>query len=172
MPLKTVTIDWLGWKLIQWDLGDADMGGSWIGNGILDMSSYRIDSFQLTHDGNGAMTGNLYFKDLRVIEKQYGITHINESEIVEIPQEFVLQQNYPNPFNPSTSIPFSIAKSGPVRLTVYNVLGQEVVVLVDKVMQPGNFEARLSAKHLASGVYFYQLRAGDVVLQRRMLLLK
>ena len=167
-----VTIDWIGWKLIQWDLSDPDMVGSWIGNGLLDMSSYRIDSFQLTHDSSGAMSGTLYFKDLRVVEKQYGITAISEAEIVKIPQEFELQQNYPNPFNPVTTIQFSVAKSGRVRLTVFNVLGQEVTVLVDEILQPGTFEARLNAKYLASGVYFYELRAGDIALRRRMLLLK
>ncbi len=169
---KWVTIDWVGWKLIQWDLSDPDMVGSWIGNGILDMSHYRIDSFQLTHDGNGAMSGTLYFKDLRVIKKQYEITRISETDNTEIPQEFSLQQNYPNPFNPTTTIPFSVAKAGQVRLTVFNVLGQEVAVLVDENMQPGTYEVRMSTGNLASGVYFYELRAGDISLRRRMLLLK
>ncbi|RQW00785.1 MAG: T9SS C-terminal target domain-containing protein, partial [Calditrichaeota bacterium] len=169
---KWVTIDWVGWKLVQWDLSDPDMVGTWIGNGVLDMSSYRMDSFQLTHDDNAAMSGTIYFKDLRVVKKKYEITSINEESLAGIPREFTLQQNYPNPFNPVTTVPFAVAKTGRVRLTVFNVLGQQVAFLVDKIMQPGQYEVRWNAVNLASGVYFYELRAGDVTLRRRMMLLK
>ncbi len=166
------TIDWMGWKLIQWDLSDPDMVGNWIGNGTLDMSTYRIDSFQLTHDSTGAMSGTLYFKDLRVVKKKYEITVITDNHNAGLPQQFALQQNYPNPFNPVTTIPFDISRSGPVQLKIYNVLGQEVVSLVNKVMQPGSYKIQFNATNLASGVYIYELRAGDVVLHKRMILLK
>jgi len=168
---KWITIDWLGWKLIEWDLSDPESVGAWLGNGVLE-GTLRIDSFQLTHDDNGAISGTLYFSNLRVIKKEYEITPIVPAEISKIPREFALEQNYPNPFNPVTTIPFAIGQTGQVRLAVYNVLGQEVTVLVNKILKPGRYEIMLNASQMASGVYVYELRSGEVLMRRRMILLK
>ncbi|MEJ2634086.1 MAG: family 10 glycosylhydrolase [Calditrichia bacterium] len=166
------TIDWIGWKLIQWDLSDPEMVGSWLGNGQLDMSTYRIDSFQLTHDESGAGSGTLYFSNLRVVKKQYEITNQIADENSQAPFRFSLLQNYPNPFNPETTIPFDIAKAGKVRLTIYNVLGQVVAVLVNKELLPGRYEIDFSGQNLASGIYVYELRNENRVMRKRMILLK
>lgn len=90
----------------------------------------------------------------------------------EIPHEFLLSQNYPNPFNPSTGILFRITDYGLVSLRVYDVLGQEVITLVNEVKQPGRYHVTWDASNVASGVYFYRLQAGDVVQQRKMLLIR
>ena len=101
-----------------------------------------------------------------------------------LPAEFRLEQNYPNPFNPETKIRFTIvdprlsrgASSGgeeqPATLTVYDLLGREVAVLVNERMEPGSYEVTWDAREAASGVYVYQLRAGGTVQSRRMLLLR
>ncbi|MBL8015876.1 MAG: T9SS type A sorting domain-containing protein, partial [Ignavibacteria bacterium] len=73
------------------------------------------------------------------------------------PSEFSLEQNYPNPFNPSTHFNFGIAVSGFVRLAVYNVLGKEVAVIVNKQLQPGKYEVEWNAADYPSGVYYYRL---------------
>jgi hypothetical protein len=88
-----------------------------------------------------------------------------------IPSTFALQQNYPNPFNPSTEIGYSIPSAGHVALTVYNVLGERVVVLVDAVQQAGMHTVAFDASHVASGIYFYTLRNGESVTTRKMTLL-
>jgi len=88
------------------------------------------------------------------------------------PAEFALSQNYPNPFNPTTNIRFSIAQAGPVSLRVYDVLGREVALLVDNVLQPGYYTARLDGHNLSSGVYFYRLIAGSFVEMKKMQLVK
>lgn len=168
---KWITIDWLGWRLIEWDLGDPESVGQWLGNGVLE-GTLRIDSFQLTHDETGAMSGTLYFSNLRVIKKRYEISSIVLSDLSKIPQDFALEQNYPNPFNPVTTIPFRVNRTDQVRLTIYNVLGQEVAVLIDQIMQPGHYEVRLDATNLASGIYVYQLQSGGDVQRKRMMLLK
>ena len=79
----------------------------------------------------------------------------------DIPDAFQLDQNYPNPFNPTTVIPFSVAATGPVSLSVYNVLGQEVVTLVDEQLPAGNYTADFRADGLPSGVYLYRFKAGS-----------
>jgi hypothetical protein len=86
--------------------------------------------------------------------------------------EFALLQNYPNPFNPSTQIRFTLQSSHVTRLTVYDVVGREVAVLVDGVMSAGAHSVTFDASNLSSGVYLYKLEAGGQVLTKRMTLMK
>ena len=88
------------------------------------------------------------------------------------PQTFSLAQNYPNPFNPSTSIEFSLPKSEYVELKVYNILGKEVSTLVSKKLNQGNHNYQFDGKDLASGIYYYQLVAGEFQDVKKMILLK
>jgi hypothetical protein len=109
------------------------------------------------------------------------ITYSEEEEIK--PEGFYLFQNYPNPFNPSTKIKYTIPASlNPseggtlVRLAIYDVLGNEIATLINEEKQPGTYEVEFSPessiKNPASGVYFYQLKAGNFVDTKKMLLLK
>jgi hypothetical protein len=97
-----------------------------------------------------------------------------------VPAEFSLTQNYPNPFNPSTKIKYSIpsitlrqAQSDiHVSLKVFDVLGNEIETLVNEEKPVGTYEVTWYAQNLPSGVYFYQLRAGDFIQTKKMILLK
>jgi hypothetical protein len=89
-----------------------------------------------------------------------------------LPATFRLDQNYPNPFNPVTEIRYTIAERAPVNLRIYNVLGEEVAVLVNSEQSPGMHAVRFDGATLASGVYFCRLQAGDFTDVRKMLLLK
>lgn len=90
----------------------------------------------------------------------------------EVPQDYLLSQNYPNPFNPSTTIQFALPKAGVVSLKVYNILGEEVAVLVNKEMNAGFQSINFDASHLSSGLYFYRISAGDFVDVKKILLIK
>jgi len=98
-----------------------------------------------------------------------------ENELT-IPGEFILYQNYPNPFNPSTRIQYQVSSSSQVVLKVYDVLGNEVATLVDEYKSAGSYEVELSVssgiRELVSGIYFYQLTAGDFIQTKKMILLK
>jgi C-terminal processing protease CtpA/Prc len=83
-----------------------------------------------------------------------------------------LHQNYPNPFNSSTSIEFTLPKPEYVKLKVYNILGKEVATLVAKKLNQGNHTYQFDGSNLASGVYYYQLEAGDFMEVKKMILLK
>jgi N-acetylneuraminic acid mutarotase len=98
-------------------------------------------------------------------------TDVGPSEVL-VPQEFALAQNYPNPFNPGTTIEFALPHAGFVTLKVYNVLGEEVATLAAGDHPAGTFEATWDANGLPSGVYFYQLNAGEHVQMRKALLMK
>ena len=90
----------------------------------------------------------------------------------DAPEAVTLGQNYPNPFGAGTTIEYTLTTAGPVTLTVYNVLGQEVATLADGVRAAGTHRATFDASGLASGVYVYRLTAGDRTEQRRMLVVR
>ena len=108
------------------------------------------------------------------MDNSIGISSIDFSA----PQIFSLEQNYPNPFNPVTKIRFNIQSSGKVKLNVYDVLGNEAAVLVNEVLQPGNYEYLFDTHRngngtvLPSGVYFYKLETGDFRQVRKMMIIK
>ncbi|MBK9335012.1 MAG: T9SS type A sorting domain-containing protein [Ignavibacteria bacterium] len=85
------------------------------------------------------------------------ITSINEFSIIENPSFYKLFQNFPNPFNPKTKISFELQKAGNVKLTVYDIQGKNIAVLVNGKKQTGNYEVEFDGSNLSSGVYFYRL---------------
>ncbi len=89
-----------------------------------------------------------------------------------IPSDYVLFQNYPNPFNPKTIIKYQIPELSFVTLKVYDVLGNEVATLVNEVLRAGEYKVEFNAGGLTSGIYFYQLIAGNLVQSKKMVLLK
>lgn len=96
----------------------------------------------------------------------------NEDENPTIADNFTLHQNYPNPFNPNTNISYELENAVNVTLAVYNMLGQKVVTLVDGMKSAGSHMVTFDASGLSSGVYFYQLRAGERTFTQKMLLSK
>jgi fibronectin type 3 domain-containing protein len=104
-----------------------------------------------------------------------GVVAVEPQEMM--PKEFVLHQNYPNPFNPSTAISFQLAAVSFVTLKVYDVLGREVVTLVDGIRNAGSHTAQWNASGLSSGMYICRLTATDgakkqLVMSKKMLLVK
>lgn len=91
---------------------------------------------------------------------------------VNVPVVFSLEQNYPNPFNPSTIIKYSIPENGYVKLSVYNLIGEEVAVLVNEVKDQGFYEATFNAAELPSGTYIYKIGSNNNLLVKKMMLLK
>jgi len=98
-----------------------------------------------------------------------------ENEIKTISQ-FSLNQNYPNPFNPTTSISYSLPKSGLVQLKIYDMLGREVAALVNKVQSTGNYKVEFNSssvnRRITSGIYFYRLQSGEFVETKKLILLR
>jgi hypothetical protein len=88
------------------------------------------------------------------------------------PEQFELSQNYPNPFNPLTTIAFSLPEAAHVKLTVFNVRGQEISTLVDEMRTAAVHEVVWDASDLASGLYFYRIEAGNYSAVRKMMLIK
>jgi hypothetical protein len=90
----------------------------------------------------------------------------------QVPTSFKLRQNYPNPFNPSTTIAFDLDRSEFVRLSIYDVSGREIAVLVDGQQPAGAYRVTFDASGLASGMYLYRLQTSGYTASRAMLLIK
>lgn len=117
------------------------------------------------------LDGNIYSFDKSILISGEGHPSDVEDEDV-LPSEFVLEQNYPNPFNPTTKITWQSPVAGIQSIKVYDVLGNEVATLVNEYRNAGSYELEFDAEKLSSGVYFYQLRAGDFAETKKMILLK
>ena len=137
----------------------AAMGGfplgdlNWFPDKLADWEAQRDDEWQTINDSLNRITA---------IREIPGF----------LPGDYVLKQNYPNPFNPTTTIEYSIPVSGKVSLKVYNTLGQEIVTLYNGIQRAGTYQATFNGSGLASGVYTYQLRSGNISITRKFVLMK
>lgn len=158
--------------------------------GELNIGAVRIDGQGAS--GNGKLV-ELVFKasgtpsasDFRVSESVLMgvdgavdlLSRVEIGNLKPLPDQYRLNQNMPNPFNPSTTIEYQIAEAGQVRLAIYNLLGQEVRVLLNARTEAGHYTATWDGKdelgrQVASGIYLYRLQAADFSASRRMMLLK
>jgi hypothetical protein len=110
---------------------------------------------------------------LKQIDFDGTFEYSNEIEVeVLAPLSYVLEQNYPNPFNPSTKIEFQIPEQSSVILKIYDVLGNEVRILVNNEMDAGKHSVEFDASELASGIYYYRIQAGEFDNMKKMVLIK
>ena len=145
---------------------------------MFDTSAFKLDD---------TVKYRIVTRDIQIIPKYFyepsdgyftaaiGSLNSFRDENTEI-KSYLLYNNYPNPFNPTTFIKYDIVKNGNVSLKVYDVLGNEVATLVNEEKQPGSYEVEFQStvgnQQLASGIYFYQLRAGEFVQTKKMVLLR
>lgn len=129
--------------------------------------------FLVVYTGLGATEVTPIFTGAKIVT--FNDVQVNSDGV--LPATFELSQNYPNPFNPSTKIDFSVAGRSHVDLAIYNVLGQRVKTLVNEELAPESYTVTWNGvndhgQQVASGLYFYKLTAGDVVVTRKMMLMK
>jgi hypothetical protein len=135
------------------------------------------DSLSITASGTGkfVIKGVAWHSNQMVsVSSAYSITtNVTGVEKGEtLPSEFKLFQNYPNPFNPSTVISYQLPRSSYVTLKIVDMLGREIETLVNKDMPAGRYSTTWVASHLASGIYFCSLKAGNYIGVKKILLLK
>ena len=119
------------------------------------------------------LTGGIDFiYRLKQIDNDGKYQYSKEVEVEVVPREINLLQNYPNPFNPVTDIKFTLPEAARVTLRVYNIIGQEVVSLVNGVEEAGFHSVKFEGSNLPSGTYIYRLQAGSFVQTKKMVLLK
>jgi hypothetical protein len=138
--------------IIEYQAGNINQG----------VISFQLENLPNLHLGT-------YFL-LDSLELLMDVTSVENAK--SIPLEFELIQNYPNPFNPITTIQYSIPEQSNVTLKVFDVLGNEVVALVNEEKDRGVYTVNFDAANLSSGIYFYKLQAGHSIQTKKMLLLK
>ena len=141
------------------------------------LDAVALLNFILTGSSRVAVTPEVlsFFESLA--SKMSAQNHARLMEMVKgiqapVPGRYGLAQNYPNPFNPETEIAFDLPEQVEVVLKVYNVLGQEVGVLVSGVLEAGHHAVKWDASDLPSGIYFYSIKANEFMATKRMVLMK
>lgn len=122
---------------------------------VVDMVSGNSGSFQ-------SWGLKLFFDNPTDVESDYSI----------VPDKFEVYQNFPNPFNPSTTIRWQMPEAGFVTLKIYDVLGREVITLINEELNAGSHQINFNAYNYSSGVYFYQLKTENYIETKKMILLK
>jgi hypothetical protein len=135
-----------------------------------------IDPFFARVDYRGAFGRRLWIDSWTALDQVGYLGRISSVAIeqvdAEIPMQIALTQNYPNPFNPSTAIEFSLNQAQDIRLTVYDLMGREVVVLAQGTQPAGTFRVTFDASAMASGLYLYRLDTESGSLTKKMMLVK
>ncbi|MDT3695064.1 MAG: M14 family zinc carboxypeptidase [Ignavibacterium sp.] len=146
----------------------------WINHGESVMAITYEDMYQCSQTGNFDITANAILRG--TLDYMNIATDLNDAVFVQ-PDNFVLYQNYPNPFNPTTSIQYTIGSRQFVTLKVYDVLGNEVSVLVNEEKSAGEYEIEFNSysaggNNIASGIYFYQLQTDNFIQTKKMILIQ
>jgi len=121
-----------------------------------------------------SVTSGSYAYRLKQIDNdgKFKYSEAVEANVGQIPNDYSLNQNYPNPFNPNTTIAYDIPKTSLVRISIYDILGEEIKSLVNGEKSPGHYEIFFDAKELAGGIYYYSIKAGEFSQSKKMILLK
>ena len=100
------------------------------------------------------------------------ITTLSAPEDSYMPMEYSLEQNWPNPFNPSTSIRYSLKEAGLTTLSIFDIMGREVMELVNENQPVGRYQLSFDGSQVPAGLYFYRITSGEFSSVRKMLLIK
>jgi hypothetical protein len=150
-------LNWVGWKLLEWDLAN-DSVGVWLGSPSLG-GQMRFDGFQLRYiPGISARSGTVVIDQLQIAK---AVIVSARPTAGALPGRYALDQNFPNPFNPSTVIGYHLPVDARVTLKVFDLLGREIATLVDGLVQAGSHSVTWNAGSFGSGVYFARLCASD-----------
>lgn len=149
----------------QTTYGTTNGGLNWFNANI----GMEINRFCMFGDTLGYACGLTVYK----YSKSVGITQLSTN----VPENYSLGQNFPNPFNPVTKIKFDIPRDArsetqDVKLVIFDVLGKEVMTLINETLSPGSYETDFDGSNFVSGIYFYKLAAGDFIETKRMILIK
>jgi photosystem II stability/assembly factor-like uncharacterized protein len=135
-------------------------------------NSIELNSVSILNSSKALTVGS---RGVILLNKNTGLLdnpEIEEFPFVAVPTEFSLNQNYPNPFNPMTIISYTLPAETKVHLTVYDAIGREIIVLVNKEQLPGTYSVRFQADALSNGVYYYRISAGEFTGTKKMILIK
>jgi len=164
----------LGGVLSYLNLSMSAFNGSNLSINVPDGQMFSLRIYPYSPTGSVTTTISLAIhNNVNICGTTSPVTSVeNESVISEIPVSFQLKQNFPNPFNPTTVIQYEIPKMTYVKISVYDILGSEVQVLVNEEKAPGQYNVVFDAKNLSSGIYFYSIKTNEFNQMKKLILLK
>ena len=127
---------------------------------------------QINNRNKPDITINYSINEGTVTNKKIAVGKVTSLENKSYEMDFSLKQNYPNPFNPATKIEFNLIEGSNTQLIVYDIIGNEVAILINQTLDPGTHSISFDARSLSAGTYIYRLVAGDLRESRKMILLK
>ncbi len=180
-PINVIALSFYQWnngRVYEYSIQSSDDEVTW-NNVVLNASSSNqewtlneINSLSARYIRVVCLSNNVNdwagLWEARIVEE----TGVTAGDNNDIPKTFNLAQNFPNPFNPSTTVQYSVADAGLIKIAVYNVIGQEIARLVNEEKQPGTYNITFDASNLPSGIYFCRMEANDFTSTRKMILLK
>lgn len=166
LAFRTENEVWAPLSFAQTMMYSLDTGRTW--TEIPSVNDYSIYKLVFTD----SLTGYGVGFNGAIIKYKYPITTPYIEEVDSSPLEFVLFQNYPNPFNPVTTINYTLPHEGQVKLTIYDLLGNELAVLENGYRESGSYKVNWNAENLPSGIYYYQLKSGKFIQTKKMILIK
>jgi hypothetical protein len=158
---------------VERQIGSGELGvGSWEKIGFVNGSGNSNSPKEYTLTDKNPIGGSKFVYRLKQIDNDGKYTYSKEVEVEIIPDEYELYQNYPNPFNPVTNIKFALPKTARVNLSVYNLLGEKVVTILNEVKEAGYYNVKFNGSGYSSGVYIFRFSTEDFVQIKKMNLIK
>ena len=172
---NTVTLCWKTETEINnygFDIERKTINSDWAKIGYIQGSGNSNAPKEYTYLDKSPIGGSKFEYRLKQIDNDGQFEYSDVIEVDVDPTEFELYQNYPNPFNPSTKIRYQLPNESKVVIKIYNILGAEVMELVNEQKEAGTYEVEFNAANLSSGTYIYKLNADNFVENKKMILLK
>jgi photosystem II stability/assembly factor-like uncharacterized protein len=166
IDFRTASEGWISLGIAQKFVYTLYTGNTWT-------SVYTPDSVQIYGiDFSDSLHGWAVGYSGAILQYNYGALGVNNFSEITKPDDFSLEQNYPNPFNPLTILNYELRVTNYVKLKIYDVLGNEVISLIDSKQNAGKYSITFDGTNFPSGVYFYELKSGNYSQVKKMLLLK
>lgn len=137
---------------------------------FINSSANHTGNKYLYNDKN--LTEGIYYYRLKQVDYNGSIKYSEITEADLLSHNYSLKQNYPNPFNPLTMIEYSVAERANITLKIFNILGQEISIIVNALKEPGNYKVMFDGSSLAGGVYYYRINTDSYTQTKKMILLK
>ncbi len=161
---------------IERQVGSSKAAGNWELIKFVEGHGNSNSPKQYSFTDKNPVGGSVFIYRLKQIDNDVNYEYSDEIEVEIIPDKFALYQNYPNPFNPSTKIRYQLPQESNVIIKIYDILGAEVITLLNEKKEPGvyeiDFNAQSTAGGLPSGIYIYRIVADGFVETKKMLLMK
>ncbi len=154
------------------DVERQTKNGQWEKVGFVNGNGNSNSPKEYSYIDKNVIGGSKFLYRLKQVDNDGQFEYSDAVEVELVPNEYILSQNYPNPFNPTTKIRYQLPNESKVVIKVYNILGSEVMELLNEQKEAGVYEVEFKADNLSSGTYIYKINADNFVQTKKMILLK